>query len=269
MDVDLEPRRGDNSGVYSDAHLHLVDLEARDPDFAAKITALDWRGAVVAHDIAEFERSEALRKGLRPTLAGFGIHPQGLRSDTADYLGSLAANGRIAFIGEAGFDFFGDRPERVRNDGNLRAQREAFEFQLALAEKTGLPLLVHARKATDILQGYAPRLRKLSSVIFHGWPGRLVDAESFLRKGVEAYFSIGTPLLRGAAHAIECCTALPADRLLAETDAPWQPPPGHAWTGADAIVQVSEAVGGIRGLSPEETGPLLRANFQKAFGASS
>ncbi|MCE1197255.1 TatD family hydrolase [bacterium] len=254
--------------MYSDAHLHLVDLEARDPDFAAKIPGPDWRGAAAAHDVAEFERSEALRKGLPPTLAGFGIHPQGLRWDTADYLGALAAGGRIAFIGEAGFDFFGDRPERVRNDENLRAQRGAFEFQLALAERRGLPLLVHARKATDILQGYAPRLRKLPSVIFHGWPGRLVDAESFLRKGVEAYFSLGPPLRRGGAHAIECCAALPADRLLAETDAPWQPPRGQAWTGADAIVRVSEAIGGIRGLSPEETGPLLRANFFKAFGST-
>jgi len=255
--------------VYSDAHLHLVDLEARDPEFAAKIPAPDWRGAVASHDIAEFERSETLRKGLPPTLAGFGIHPQGLRWDTADYLGSLAESGRIAFIGEAGFDFFGDRPERVRNEENLRAQRETFEFQLALAERTGLPLLVHARKATDILQGYAPRLRRLTSVIFHGWPGRLVDAESFLGKGVEAYFSFGTPLLRGAAHAIECCAALPAARLLAETDAPWQPPRGSAWTGLDAIVRVSEAIGGIRGLGPEDSGPLLRANFLKAFGASS
>lgn len=252
--------------MYSDAHLHLVDLEARDPQFAAKIPAADWRGAVVAHDIAEFERSETLRKSLPPTLAGFGIHPQGLRWDTADYLGSLAQSGRIAFIGEAGFDFFGDRPERVRNDENLRTQRETFDFQLALAEKTGLPLLVHARKATDILQGCTPRLRKLSSVIFHGWPGRLVDAESFLRKGVEAYFSLGTPLLRGAAHAIECCAALPAARLLAETDAPWQPPRGRAWTGAEAIVPVSEAIGGIRGLSPEDAGLLLRVNFKRAFG---
>jgi TatD DNase family protein len=265
--VDLERRRGDNDGVYSDAHLHLVDLEARDRYFAEKIPGPDWRGAVVAHDIAEFERSEALRGSLPPTLAGFGIHPQGLRADTADYLGALAAKGRIAFIGEAGFDFFGDRPERVRNGDNLRAQREAFEFQLALAEKTGLPLLVHARKATDILQGYAPRLRKLRSVIFHGWPGRLVDAESFLGKGVEAYFSIGTPLLRGAAHAIECCKALPAGRLLAETDAPWQPPRGSDWTGAEAIVRVSEAIGEIRGLSPEDAGRLLRANFLEAFGA--
>jgi TatD DNase family protein len=266
--VDREPRRGDNDGVYSDAHLHLVDLEARDLDFAAKIPCPDWRGAVVSHDIAEFERSEVLRSSLPPTLAGFGIHPQGLRGDTADYLCALAAGRRIAFIGEAGFDFFGDKPERVRNDENLRAQRTAFEFQLLLAEKTGLPLLVHARKATDILQGYAPRLRKLSAVIFHGWPGRLVDAESFLRKGVDAYFSIGTPLLRGAAHAIECCKTLPADRLLSETDAPWQPPRGDAWTGTEAIVRVSEAIGTIRGLNPEDAARLLRGNFQKAFGAT-
>lgn len=266
-DIDLKPRRGDNGDVYSDAHLHLVDLETRDPEFAAKAPGPEWLAAVVSHDIAEFERSETLRKTLPPTLAGFGVHPQGIRWDTVDYLEALAESGRIAFIGEAGFDFFGDRPDRVRNDENMTAQRAIFETQLVLAQKKGLPLLVHARKATDVLQGYAPRLKKLPSVIFHGWPGRLVDAKSFLGKGVNAYFSFGTPLLRGAAHAIECCAALPGERILAETDAPWQPPRGQAWTGLDAIIQVTGAIASSRGLCADDMAERLRANFLKAFGS--
>ena len=103
-----------NEPVYTDSHLHLVDLRDRDPEFMLNLPSAGWRGAVVAHDMEEFAVSEALRATLPPTLAGFGIHPQGIRWDTADFLCDLAAAGKISFIGEAGFDFFGDRPERIR-----------------------------------------------------------------------------------------------------------------------------------------------------------
>ena len=252
--------------MYSDAHLHLVDLAKRGPVSGAGLVDRDWVGAVVAHDIAEFGFSESLRQGIPPSVAGFGIHPQGIRADTMDFLASLAAEGRIAFIGEAGFDFFGDRPDRIRNEANLRAQTVCFEFQLGLCQKHGLPLLVHSRKATDILLGYGPRLARLPAVIFHGWPGRLEDARAFLKKGVSAYFSFGTTLLRGARHAVECCSALPAETLLSETDAPWQPPRGEAWTKAESIVEVTTAMTGLRGLDMDAMGVLLRRNFEAAFG---
>ena len=76
----------------------------------------------------------------------------------------------------------------------------------------------------DLLLGYGPRLKRLPAVIFHGWPGRYQDAQALLKKGIPAYFSFGTTLLRSAKHAIETCSSLPAERILSETDAPWQPP---------------------------------------------
>ena len=252
--------------VHSDAHLHLVDLFERDPDFASRIPGPDWRGAIVAHDIAEFGRSEALRTGLPLTIAGFGIHPQGIRDDTASFLSTLATEGRIRFIGEAGFDFFGDRPERVRNDLNLRRQRIAFELQLSLAVGRGLPLLIHSRKGMDILLGYGSAMRRLPALIFHGWPGRAQDARAFLEKGVPAYFSFGTTLLRSAKHAFESCAAIPEDRILSETDAPWQPPAGATWTGPNLIIAIADTIAAIRQVDPEAMRLRLRENFNKAFG---
>ena len=263
--IDRLSRIGNNASVYSDAHLHLVDLFERDPGFASLVPGPDWRGAVVSHDIGEFARSEVLRAELPPTIAGFGIHPQGIRSDTADFLSALAAEGRIGFIGEAGFDFFGDRPERVRNDENLARQRQAFEFQLSLAIGKGLPLLVHSRKAMDILLGYGPAMKRLPALIFHGWPGRAQDALAFLGKGVPAYFSFGTTLLRSAKHAIETCRAIPEDRILSETDAPWQPPAGATWSRPDLIIAVADTLAAIRKVDPASMRQLLRSNFDEAF----
>ena len=251
--------------MYSDSHLHLVDLVGRDPDFLSRLPTQDWKGAVAAHDIGEFEKSETLRKVLPPTLAGFGIHPQAIRWDTADFLCSLAEEGKISFIGEAGFDFFGDRPERIRTEENLAKQAEAFEFQLSLAVRCDLPLLIHARKGMDILLAYGRKMKLLPAVIFHGWPGRLQDAEAFLKKGVPAYFSFGTTLLRSAKHAIETCAGIPVELILSETDAPWQPPAGEAWTNIGHIAAVSAAIAEIRGIDAETMCGYLRENYDRAF----
>ena len=252
--------------MQSDAHLHLPALAAREADFYLHLPDTDWKAAVVSHDPEEFETSSALCRLLPGCVQGFGIHPQGLRDDCRAFLANLVEKRLIAFIGEAGFEFFGDRAEWIRNEENLIRQRDFFEFQLALAIDAGLPLLIHTRKATDILLGYTSLLRRLPSLVFHGWPGRIHDAQAFLKKGVNAFFSFGTPLLRQAAHGLECCKALPADRILSETDAPWQPPRGCAWTRLDHIIPISRLIASLRELEPEAAERTLRENFNKAFG---
>ncbi|MDP2790982.1 MAG: TatD family hydrolase, partial [Rectinemataceae bacterium] len=144
--------------------------------------------------------------------------------------------------------------------------KQAFEFQLALSVGKGLPLLVHSRKALDILLGYGAAMKRLPALIFHGWPGRAQDARAFLDKGLPAYFSFGTTLLRSATHAFETCAAIPEDRILSETDAPWQAPAGAVWTGADLIIGVAGTIASIRQVDPESMRLRLRENFNKAFG---
>ena len=116
----------------ADAHIHLADLLDRDPDFPERINpsratpwprATSWSLATpwsrwtccaASHDEAEWYRIEALRPRLPVFVSSFGIHPQWAVWKNADFLARLAAERRIAAIGEAGFDFYGDRPERVR-----------------------------------------------------------------------------------------------------------------------------------------------------------
>lgn len=267
--------------MYRDSHLHLVDLFEREPDFFEKAFPNDWRGAVSAHDPEEFARSEKLRPLLPPTLATFGLHPQAVAAANHDedcakrlaaarsFLVELASAGRIRCIGEAGFDFFGDLPGRDRSAGALALQKEAFEFQVRLARKSDLPLLVHSRKSTDLLLSYAKDLARLPAVIFHSWPGRIGEARFFLDKGVRAYFSFGTTILREAKHALESCAGLPDNRILAETDAPWQSPHGQSWTRIDDIVRVTERIASCKGLDPTTLRGILADTFSDAFGGFS
>jgi TatD DNase family protein len=177
----------------------------------------------------------------------------------------VARSGILAAIGEAGFDFFGDRPERVRNDENERAQREAFEFQLQLATDLGLPLLVHARKATDLLFEYARALRGPPSVVFHSWSGNEAEAKALLRRGVNAFFSFGTTILNGHKRAMEACRALPDGTLLAETDAPWQPPRGRDFCRFEHLDLVLDGMAALRGEPREEVEERVALSFARAY----
>jgi len=255
-----------------DAHIHLVDLLDRDPSFPERISNAwrSWTCCAASHDEPEWERSEALRQRLPPFVSSFGIHPQWAVWKNAELLASLAAEGRIAAIGEAGFDFFGDAPERVRTAQNERAQRAVFEYQLELAEKRGLPMLLHLRRAMDMAFAYAPRLRKLPAAIFHSYHGGANDARSLLAKGVNAYFSFGAPILNGNKRAAAACAAIPADRLLSETDAPWQPPRGAErvegrFCRAEDLEAVIAGVAALRGISPASADELCSRNFRAAY----
>ncbi len=267
--------------AFADAHIHLADLLDRDAGFPERIARYfrgeahsaspasfgsRWVCCAASHDEPEWARIEGLRGRLPPFVSSFGIHPQWAVWKNADFLAGLAADGRIAAIGEAGFDFFGDKPERVRTMENESAQRAVFEYQLELAGRFGLPLLLHLRKAMDLAFSYAPRLKRLRGAVFHSYSGTARDADSLLAKGVNAYFSFGAAILNGNKRAAAACAAVPAERLLAETDAPWQPPRASAFCRAEDIIQVVEGMARLRGVEAAMLGPALASNFRRAYG---
>ncbi len=252
--------------MYADAHLHLVDLAGREPGFPEKLSGLGWTACAACHDEAEYEIQKGLLPRLSPIITSFGIHPQWPVWKNADLLARLAATKEIQAVGEAGFDFFGDRPERVRNPENERIQRGVFEFQLELAERHDLPMVLHFRKSMDMVFAYAKRLARQRSLIFHCFSGSAEDALSILRHGIDAWFSFGTPVIKGNKRAARACALVPPDRLLSETDAPWQAPRGFAWCDARTIVDVVAAIARIRGMEEGGLAGLVAHNFRKAYG---
>jgi len=251
--------------MYCDAHIHLVDLDSREPDFVRRPLPFAWRAAVVSHNPDEFASSEKMRAFLPPTIAGFGIHPQNPDMGNAVFLAALCREKKIRFIGETGFDFFGDGPLRSRTPEAIKLQTEAFVFQARLAAAEGLPLVIHLRKAADVLMAHGRMLTDIPSVIFHCWPGRLEEANMLLKKGINAYFSFGTPLLRDSSHAIESLIGLPLFRILSETDAPWQPPHGSPWTRLEDIATVVRKMSMVLNIEQSAIERILEANFASAY----
>lgn len=222
-----------------DAHFHADDLYAHDPGFPQRYLSEEVIGLASVHDGAGLAATRHLMADCGPYLISFGLHPQLPIMDEADRLAALAASGELAAIGECGFDFFGDGPLRIRNHENLGIQRMVFEFQLQLAERYDLPLVLHLRRADDLLFAYARRLSRLPALILHSWGGPAKEALDFLGRCPEAKFSFGGNILNGNKKARASAAILPATAILSETDAPFQPPREAPEPGARLLREYS------------------------------
>lgn len=266
--------------MLTDAHFHADDLFVLDPFFVQGYRESGVVGLASVHGMAGFEATEHIMATAGPYIISFGIHPQLAIMDEADALERLAVAGRLAAIGECGFDFFGDAPALVRTPENEKVQRTAFEFQLEVAERHGLPVVLHIRRANDLLFEYAKRLSGLRAVILHSWPGPANEAKDFLARCPNALFSFGLSVVNGNKKASSSAACLPDSALLTETDAPYQAPRGlpdattgghrrallRAYSTTSDLSAVVNELARLRGQEPESIKASINENFMRIFG---
>ena len=198
----------------------------------------NWQGISCAHSQSEFEIQSAAPACV---IQSYGMHPQNAANEnikvSADFLENNLIKNLISFIGEAGFDYF---TEEFRDAATL--QEEIFNLQLDLALKYKRPLVIHCRKANHKLFEYSKKLKQLPEVLFHSFMGPPVEAKSLLNRGINGYFSFGKQLLNGNKKAIACVKELPAERVLPETDAPFQYLKGEKYTKLSDIKIITEEI---------------------------
>ena len=193
-------------------------------------------------------------------FAALGIHPhQAAEPDATqvDELRELLADERAVAVGETGLDFYRDYAPRDR-------QRELFERQLELAADLGKTVVVHTRDASAetaaLLEPFA------GTVVLHCF-----SAPELLPVAVERgyYLSFaGNVTFPKAEQLREAARAVPADRLLAETDSPYlapQPRRGRPNEPAN-VVHTIAALAAARGEDAAELSDRLDANASAAFG---
>ena len=242
-----------------DTHAHLDALE--EPE-----RALDRaRAAGVTRVITIGTGIESCMRALDLTAhdgvyAAVGIDPHQAATGEAarvDELRALLGHPKAVAVGEAGLDY--------HYGGDAKAeQRSLFGAQLALAAELGLPVVVHTRSADD---DTAAMLRAHDgTVVMHCFsePG-LVAAG--LDRGW--YFSFAGNATYPKAEALrEAAAAVPADRILAETDSPYlapQPVRGRPNEPAHVVHTVA-ALADVRGEDAGELAARIEANAAAAFG---
>ncbi len=159
--------------------------------------------------------------------AAVGFHP----NDTANFdssalaqLRELAAHPKVVAIGEIGLDYYWDKvPHPV--------QRRAFEQHLALAKEVNKPVIIHQREsAADtmaILRQWGAG-QNHPGLTLHSFSGDLTMAQEAIELGF--YIGISGPVtFKNARNLPGIVAAMPQERLLVETDAPFLSP--HPFRG--------------------------------------
>ena len=205
----------------ADTHCHLQDArfdEDRPEVLERSLAALDWL-LVVGDDLDTSQRAVDLA-GDR-VFAAVGVHPY--HADRVDAraletLRNLAANKRVAAIGETGLDYY-RYAETSREE-----QRRAFEAQLELAAELGLPVAVHNRDADgDAAAVLANACGRVPGVVMHCFGSGAPFAEKCLELGHYISFA-GNVTFPKAGSLREAAALVPMDRLLVETDSPYLAP---------------------------------------------
>ena len=217
---------------YIDTHTHIYAQEFRediDDVMERALLAGMWKAVLPATDEASAEEAVALASRypgvLYPVL---GLHPEDLPDDWSDMLGRmekcLADNSHpFVGIGEVGLDFYWSEERREE-------QMEAFRIQSEWALRYRLPLIVHSRKAhqelKEVLLPYAGD--RCLTGIFHCFTGTVEEAQELLDLFPGFMLGIGGVLtFKKSTLADTLRQAVPLQRIVVETDAPYMAPVPH------------------------------------------
>ena len=250
-----------------DSHCHL-DFDAFDGERDALIARAADAGVTgmvtICTRVRQFERVAALARAYDNVACTVGTHPHNAgdeRDVTVDEIVALADAPEVVGIGEAGLDYHYDLAPRDVQDAVFRTNIEA-------ARRTGKPLVIHSRDADadmeDVLRD--EMARGPFGFVLHCFS----SGEALAHAGVElgGYVSFSGILTFKRSQALRSlAAALPLDRLLVETDAPYLAPapyrgrrcePAHTRLTAEVLAQV-------RGVSLQEVASATSANARRVF----
>lgn len=154
-------------------------------------------------------------QNLYPAL---GLHPMFMDNHLPEHFKALrdsVETGKLCAIGEVGLDY--------HIPHHKQQQQELLEVQLDIAQKAGLPVLLHVRKAHDHILSMIRRLQFTSGGIVHAYNGSRQQAETYMDHGF--LFGFGGTLTYARAKKLHrLAENLPLENIVLETDAPFMAP---------------------------------------------
>jgi len=200
-----------------------------------------------------------------------GVHPHHASdygAESAALIRELAQDGRVVAVGECGLDYF-------RNLSPRDAQLSAFRSQLEIAAEIGLPVFLHQRDAhDDFVDVLEPMLPKLSRAVAHCFTGEHESLREYVAMGL--YIGVTGWICdeRRGVHLQDIVSAVPDDRIMIETDAPYLlprtilPRPKTRRNEPMHLVEVLRVVAEARGQSEEHVAKITTDNAERFFGLS-
>jgi TatD DNase family protein len=205
---------------FVDTHCHiqeesymLPEAEVRARAHAAGVT----RMIVVGTDVKTSAEAVLYAQDKENIWASIGLHPHDAKLGAEAYSGiaELIPNSKIVAIGECGLDYF-------YNHSDKKDQFTSLEFQLQLAKEHSLPMIFHVRDAFEDFWPIYDNFRGIRGVV-HSFTSSTQDLDQALSRGL--YIGLnGIMTFTKDENQLVSAKAVPLDRLVLETDAPFLTP---------------------------------------------
>lgn len=260
--------------TFIDTHCHLYD-EAFDQDREEAIRRAVEAGVTTLLlpdiDSTSTPRLDALLQAhpecFRPMA---GLHPTSVKEDFEAELQhvhdilyathySLPTTHSIIAVGEIGMDLYWDRTFEAE-------QRQVLKTQMLWAEELNLPVCLHIRKAHNEVFGLLRDLnRSTYRGVMHCFGGSVQEALRAVEMGF--HLGIGGVVTFKNATMAEVVKAVPLERLLLETDAPYLSPVPHRGQRNESayIPLIAQRIADLRGISLDEVAEQTTANARALF----
>jgi TatD DNase family protein len=251
--------------VDSHCHLDYYSEEEIEGVIGRALEAGVGRMVTIGVRVGQAATVKALAERFPQVWGTVGVHPQNAGEEvipTVDELVALADHPRVIGIGESGLDYFYDKAPRD-------VQQESFRRHIRACQRTGLPLVIHARDADDDIAAILAEERAVGGgfpALLHCFSSTRALAEAVVAAG--GYVSLSGILTFPKSEELRSIAAdLPEDRLLVETDSPYLAPvPLRGKRNEPALVAHTAAtLARVRGWDSAKVAEVTTRNFMRLF----
>ncbi len=254
-----------------DTHCHLDD-EQLAGDVAGVIERAHKAGVssmlAVGTTAASSRNCLALASAHPGIWSSAGIHPNHaaeVQPGDWDQIVRLAGEARVVALGETGLDLYW-------KDTPLPMQQDYFDRHIHLSQAIGKPLVIHQRESSAEILVMLRQARQRGPLtgVMHSFTGTADQAREFLDLGLYISFA-GMVTFKKSDDLRAVAAAIPADRILVETDAPYLSPEpfrGKRPNEPARVVHTAACVAHVRGVTLEEFAGQTTANARALLGSA-
>ncbi|SLN48657.1 putative deoxyribonuclease YcfH [Falsiruegeria litorea R37] len=251
----------------TDSHCHLdfPDFEGQlDTIIANAAAAGVTRMVTICTRLRNEPSVRAIAEAHAPVFYAAGTHPMSAAEEpmaTVDELVALSAHPKFVGIGETGLDYH-------YTAESAEVQKQSLRIHIEAAQRTGLPLIIHARAADDDMARILAEEHRNApyACVMHCFSSSPELARAALDLGFYLSMS-GIATFPKSQEVRDIFAAAPVDRVLVETDAPYLAPPPHRGKRNEPAYTAHTARKGaeVFGMDYPDFAAQTQANFDRLF----
>lgn len=253
--------------VLTDTHTHLYSEKFKDDRIEIIKACLDNDVERLFLPNIDNESVEGMMQMVKDYPSNcfpmIGLHPcsvDGNWKEALSYYESLLEKHTFYAIGEIGIDLYWDKTF-------VNEQKQAFRYQIELAKKHQLPIVIHARESFDEIFEIVDELNDDSLTgIFHCFTGNIEQANHIIQYG-GFKLGIGGVLTFKNAGLDKTIELVDLSHLVLETDSPYLAP--HPYRGkrneSSYLKIIAHKLAEIKGITLDEVARITTENSKEIF----